>query len=625
MTAISDEYEALEVIGKGSFGTVRKVRQRDNGAILVRKEIEYTSMNTQEKNHIISELRILRELNHPNIVKYHRHDHIPEKKAIHIYQEYCDGGDLGKIISAHKRSKEPIPEDFIWEILVQTLLALHRCHYGMDSGSVKLYSSASDCSEPTVDSETVIIHRDIKPENIFLLGPKRTVKLGDFGLAKMLTSQNDFAKTYVGTPYYMSPEVLMDNPYSPVCDIWSLGCVLFEMCNLHPPFQAKTHLQLQTKIKHGVIPEISPNYSQHLRNLIRVSITVSPDSRPTCFELLESVLVKMFRKEMELKKTNETLMAFQQQLMLKNEELKKREAAIRALDNKVSTLQDSERLDRARESKEKVELERREAALRNLETREVALAKREAALRNMEAKEMALAKREAVIESREESLRILERQVKTQRQELDLHASRQKRELEEDYRDLQNKCALHKKALEQELLEDFEHRKRLMDQEGEEMRLHYQREFRHVVEQEVNQRLAEILNKKSDVPVDLRRKKSDSSCSSIERQYRVQSPGKPKGPREMYDKKETHYSGPTGTNVPYQLPNIQHQHYGTTSPRRHPLGVRNDHEHELIKPTGRATPTAYKTRLTDEFERLNLQKRHVPEYEELYLRQNQRS
>lgn len=65
------------------------------------------------------------------------------------------------------------------------------------------------------------------------------VKLGDFGLAKSLETSIQFATTYVGTPYYMSPEVLMDQPYSPLSDIWSLGCVIFEMCSLHPHFRQK--------------------------------------------------------------------------------------------------------------------------------------------------------------------------------------------------------------------------------------------------------------------------------------------------------------------------------------------------------------------------------------------------
>ena len=219
-TNISEEYEPLEVIGKGSFGTVRKVRLKTTGKLLVRKEIEYTSMNPQERNQLISELRILRELDHPQIVKYYRHDHIIENKLIHIYMEYCDGGDLAQIINNFKKNKEQVPEEFVWQVLVQILLALHRCHYGIDAKKVNLFSNSSGI-EPSINSETVVIHRDIKPDNIFILNSGKSIKLGDFGLAKMLTSQNDFAKTYVGTPYYMSPEVLMDNP----CLLYTSRCV----------------------------------------------------------------------------------------------------------------------------------------------------------------------------------------------------------------------------------------------------------------------------------------------------------------------------------------------------------------------------------------------------------------
>lgn len=516
MGSIEDEYEPLEVIGKGSFGTVRKVKFKEDGSILVRKEIEYTLMNTQERNHIISELRILRELDHPNIVKYQRHDHVPEKKAIHIYQEFCDGGDLAKVISTFKRNKQSVPEEFVWEVLVQTLLALHRCHYGINAKKVDLFSSPSSQKEPKVNSETVIIHRDIKPDNIFLLDSGKTIKLGDFGLAKMLTSQNDFAKTYVGTPYYMSPEVLMDNPYSPVCDIWSLGCVLYELCNLSPPFQAKTHLQLQMKIKRGEIPEISNNYSSLLRNIISDSITVDPEQRPTCFDLLETILVKMFRKEMELKNVSSTINEFQKQLLVKNEELKRREMALKTLEAKVQS---------------------------------------------------------------------------------------QRRALDEDYKSLQEQCAAQKRQLEEELHKDFEMRKRQMDHEAKEMRVNYQREFKHVVEQEVQARLAEMTKRPEYETIS--RKKSDSSNSSLDR-YRA-SPTKPKGPREFVE--ESH---------------LQQQHSGNSAngQRRSPLKTRNNEWETEHSKALRPTYNNYRERITDEFERLTLQKRHVPEYEEQYLRQN---
>lgn len=524
--SVADEYEALEVIGKGSFGTVRKVKQKDNGAILVRKEIEYTSMNIQEKNHIISELRILRELNHPHIVKYLRHDHIPEKKAIHIYQEYCDGGDLAKVVTTFKRNKEAVPEEFIWEVLVQTLLALYRCHYGVNAPRVDLFGGSKAPFVPTVDLETVVIHRDIKPDNIFMLEGGKTIKLGDFGLAKMLTSQNDFAKTYVGTPYYMSPEVLMDNPYSPVCDIWSLGCVLFELCNLQPPFQAKTHLQLQTRIKKGVIPEVLSAYSQQLRTIIADSITVDPNARPTCHDLLENISVKMFRKEMELKSVSSTLSDFKAQLLIKNEELKKREAALKSLEGSVHSQQAE-----------------------------------------------------------------LAQQVDLQRQKVAQQVEGQRQKLEAEYVALHKKCLAQRQQLERELLDEFEQRKRIMDQEAKETRLHYQREFKHVVEQEVQLRVSEYL--KRGQGDELQRKKSDSSVSSDG--HRI---GRPKGPRELVDEPSQDF-----------LFQLQLQ----SGQRRSPLKARNEWDTEQkVRP---------RSRVTDELERLTLGKRNVPEYEEHYRRQ----
>lgn len=560
MSPISDEYDALEVIGKGSFGTVRKVKHKATGEVLVRKEIEYTSMNAQEKNHIISELRILRELNHPHIVKYARHDHIAERKAIHIYQEYCDGGDLGKVISTFKKNRESVPEEFIWDVLVQTLLALHRCHYGIEAKNIDLFLSSAEKQEPAVNSETVVIHRDIKPDNIFLLDNGKVIKLGDFGLAKMLTSQNDFAKTYVGTPYYMSPEVLMDNPYSPVCDIWSLGCVLFELCNLQPPFQAKTHLQLQNKIKQGLIPEVSLQYSMQLRSIISNSITVDPSLRPNTFELLNSIPVKMFRKEKELKTLSSTLSAFHSQLQIKSEELQRKEKALKALELLHSQLEN-----------QKQDLDRKVVFLKQEMERKIIILKEE--------------------HEREQALR--------------------KHDFEENLSRIQSIYAAKHEQLNQELQEEFDLRKRAMDREAKELRLNYQREFNHVVEQEVQTRLVDYLHKRGPDPkFDLHRKKSDSSATSFENQIRYQS-AKPKGPREYEDPEQL-----THGVKQLAIAGINGQQ------RRSPLKTKNvEYEYEQLSPT---RPKVIKRRVTDEVQKMNLQKRNTPEFEEEYLRQNYR-
>ena len=113
---------------------------------------------------------------------------------------------------------------------MQIVLALFECHRRKD--------------------KKMILHRDIKPSNIFL-DSKENPKLGDFGFAKALNLQSLYAKTYVGTPFYMSPEQIDESEYNEKSDIWYLGCIIYEMTCLNPPFQASNHLTLAMKIKKG--------------------------------------------------------------------------------------------------------------------------------------------------------------------------------------------------------------------------------------------------------------------------------------------------------------------------------------------------------------------------------------
>lgn len=325
---LSDEFEALELIGRGSFGNIRKVRRISDGKVLVRKEISYKSMNQKEKAQLIAEFRILKCLDHPNIVQYLHHEHNSESHMVYLYMEYCGGGDLAGLIRQCKETMTIIPEHFIWSVFTQLILALYRCHFNTDppSSSGELFSNEPDMSPS--NPATVILHRDIKPDNVFMMnndGEDYSIKLGDFGLAKMLDEEHLLANTYVGTPYYMSPEVLMDQPSTPQSDIWSLGCVIYELCALHPPFQAKSHLLLSQKIREGVYSPIPDYYSSTLSKTISACLNLAPLQRPTTATLLRLDVIKLCRKEQDLIQYQKVLVSAEEQLARQEAILNERE------------------------------------------------------------------------------------------------------------------------------------------------------------------------------------------------------------------------------------------------------------------------------------------------------------
>jgi NIMA (never in mitosis gene a)-related kinase len=104
-----------------------------------------------------------------------------------------------------------------------------------------------------------IIHRDLKAANIFLTDNSQRVLLGDMNVSKI--NKQDFARTQTGTPYYASPEVWREDPYNCKTDIWSLGCVIYELCMLHPPFQAKNLEELCIKVQEKKISPFDNFYS----------------------------------------------------------------------------------------------------------------------------------------------------------------------------------------------------------------------------------------------------------------------------------------------------------------------------------------------------------------------------
>ncbi|XP_053313734.1 serine/threonine-protein kinase Nek3 isoform X2 [Spea bombifrons] len=256
----------VKVIGEGSFGRALLVCHENTNQKYVMKEIRLpkTSTGVQESR---QEVILLAKMKHPNIVKFV--ESFEAEGHLYIVMEYCDGGDL---LEAIKRQRgKLLPEKTVLHWFVQMCLAVQHIH------------------------EKRVLHRDIKSKNIFLT-QKGTIKLGDFGSARLLTSPTAYACTYVGTPYYVPPEIWENMPYNNKSDIWSLGCVLYEICTLKHPFQASSWKNLILKICQGSYNPLPSQYSYELRNLIRQMFRRDPRHRPSAKTILTSrSLLKLVR------------------------------------------------------------------------------------------------------------------------------------------------------------------------------------------------------------------------------------------------------------------------------------------------------------------------------------------
>ncbi|KAL0223711.1 hypothetical protein P9112_003101 [Eukaryota sp. TZLM1-RC] len=265
--------EKVRLIGRGNFGAVYLVRQIATGELLVLKQL--TNISPEEREAAENEVKLLQLLSHPNIINYYGCS--ANDGQFNIIMEYAKGGDLHSRIL--NRRGQHLSESEIMFLFVQIVSALKHVH------------------------DNNILHRDLKTQNIFLTD-NDVVKLGDFGISKQLGTHNDFARTSVGTPYYLSPEQCEDRPYNSKSDIWSLGCILYELCALRHAFVAKSIPALVMSILRGIYEPIPALYSQDLSDLVKWLLSSDPDDRPTIDELAQSEFVRKWSGEF-LKKWEE--------------------------------------------------------------------------------------------------------------------------------------------------------------------------------------------------------------------------------------------------------------------------------------------------------------------------------
>ncbi|NWR31157.1 NEK3 kinase, partial [Tachuris rubrigastra] len=249
-------YKVLKALGEGSFGRVLLVHHRISDQKYAMKEIRLPMSSSGVENSR-KEAVLLAKMKHPNIVAYK--ESFEADGHLYIVMEYCDDGDLMQKIK-HQRGNL-FPEDMILHWFVQMCLAVKHIH------------------------DKRVLHRDIKSKNIFLTQNGK-VKLGDFGSARLLAHPMSYACTYVGTPYYVPPEIWESMPYNNKSDIWSLGCILYELCTLKHPFQANSWKHLILKICKGSYSPLPSHYSYELHYLIKQMFKRNPQDRPSASTIL---------------------------------------------------------------------------------------------------------------------------------------------------------------------------------------------------------------------------------------------------------------------------------------------------------------------------------------------------
>lgn len=256
-----EKYERIRVVGRGAFGIVHLCLRKADQKLVILKQIPVEQMTKEERQAAQNECQVLKLLNHPNVIEYY--ENFLEDKALMIAMEYAPGGTLAEFIQ--KRCNSLLEEETILHFFVQILLALHHVHTHL------------------------ILHRDLKTQNILLDKHRMVVKIGDFGISKILSSKSK-AYTVVGTPCYISPELCEGKPYNQKSDIWALGCVLYELASLKRAFEAANLPALVLKIMSGTFAPISDRYSPELRQLVLSLLSLEPAQRPPLSHIMAQPL-----------------------------------------------------------------------------------------------------------------------------------------------------------------------------------------------------------------------------------------------------------------------------------------------------------------------------------------------
>lgn len=252
-----------DLIGEGVYGKVYQAMNLDTGELIAVKSYVLSNSERNSEKELRSikhELKILKSLNHVNVIKYFQVDYDESSNVVDIVMEYVPSGAMNTLLNKYKKFSEPVIRNYTKQLLE----GLHYLH------------------------SNEIIHRDLKSANI-LITENSTLKLTDFGCSRRFDSEVGFqSQSFKGSPYWMAPEVVTREGHSFSADIWSLGCLMIEMASGSPPWSNYSNLSkevLKLIAKKDRLPDM-PKCSQKLKNFISMCLQRDPYLRPNAEELL---------------------------------------------------------------------------------------------------------------------------------------------------------------------------------------------------------------------------------------------------------------------------------------------------------------------------------------------------
>ena len=253
-----DGFNSLRELGKGSFATVYLAKRIEDNALYAMKKIRIDPLNEEHDKEMLNaftEVRVIHALDHPNVITYRQSFVDKYDGSLSIVMDYCDGGDLQRLIKHYESLGQPMPEEDIWAFFIQIVRGVKALH------------------------DKKILHRDLKSANILVTKEMRLL-VSDFNVCKILDHQ--FGTTQTGSPYYAAPEMWKGHPQHYSVDIWAIGCLLYEMACYNPPFDSIDMPTLYKDVVESVPGDIPEVYSDDLNDMVFKLLKKEPQNRPTC-------------------------------------------------------------------------------------------------------------------------------------------------------------------------------------------------------------------------------------------------------------------------------------------------------------------------------------------------------